>query len=74
MTFSRGRRSPSFAAQCAALEAKCAQLGIKVIYDDLRSEGGVCRVRGNVMVIINRRASLPTQIKILTEALKVVSS
>ncbi len=54
------------------LEAKCAQLGVRVIYDELRSEGGVCRVKGAILIIINRRASLPTRIRILSEALKVI--
>lgn len=65
-------RSSSLAAQCAALEAKCAQLGIMVIYDDLRGEGGVCRLRSDIVAIINRRASLPTRIRILTEALNKI--
>lgn len=54
----------------ADLEARCAELGIRVIYDDLRSEGGVCRVKNRLMVIINRRASVATKIRIIDEALK----
>jgi hypothetical protein len=52
------------------LEARCAELGLKVIYDDLRSEGGVCRVHNRLLVIINRRSSAATKIRILKQALE----
>jgi|UniRef100_A0A7V3PTL6 hypothetical protein len=54
------------------LEARCTELGLKVIYDDLRSEGGVCRVHNRWLVIINRRSSAATKIRILEQALRRV--
>lgn len=56
------------------LEVKCAELGLKVIYDDLRSEGGVCRVHNRFMVIINRRCSAATKVKILQQAIQRVKN
>lgn len=56
----------------AELEERCRQAGIKVVYDDLRGEGGLCRVRQEFWVIVNRRVSAATKAKILDEALKRV--
>ncbi len=52
------------------LEQRCAELGLKVIYDDLHGEGGMCRLRNQYLVIINRRAGVPTKIRMLEQALK----
>ncbi|MEO0005758.1 MAG: hypothetical protein ABIK49_07145 [candidate division WOR-3 bacterium] len=54
----------------AILEERCKELGLKVIYDDLRGEGGMCRLRNEYLVIINRRAAVHTKIRILEQALK----
>lgn len=56
----------------AELEARCVEAGIKLIYDDLRGEGGLCRVRDRFWVIVNRRVSVVTKIRILNEVLKKV--
>lgn len=52
------------------LEQRCNELGLKVIYDDLRGEGGMCRLRNQYLVIINRRAAVQTKIRMLEQALK----
>ncbi len=52
------------------LNTRCQELGIRVIYDDLYGEGGVCRLRDKYLVIINRRASLQTKIRLLEQALR----
>lgn len=56
----------------AELEARCVEIGIKLVYDDLRGEGGLCRVRDQFWVIVNRRVSVVTKIRILNEVLKKV--
>ena len=53
----------------AALEQSCQERGIKLIYDDLQSEGGLCRLRENYYIIINRRASTETRVRILRDSL-----
>ncbi len=56
----------------AELEARCQELGIKLVYDDLRGEGGLCRVREQFWLIVNRRVSVATKIRLLNDALKKV--
>jgi hypothetical protein len=56
-------------AVLAALEQSCQERGIKLIYDDLQSEGGLCRLRDNYYIIINRRASTETRVRILRDSL-----
>ena len=56
-------------AVLAALEQSCQERGIKLIYDDLQSEGGLCRLRENYYIIINRRASTETRVRILRDSL-----
>lgn len=56
----------------AELEARCVEAGIKLVYDDLCGEGGLCRVRDQFWVIVNRRVSVVTKIRILNEVLKKV--
>lgn len=51
------------------LERQCRELGVRLIYDDLRSEGGLCRLRDCYYIIINRRAAIETRIRIISEAL-----
>ncbi len=66
----RGRRIPNPEGVARELEARCQELGIRVIYDELRGEGGICRVRDRLMVIINRRVSVQTRIRMLEAALQ----
>jgi hypothetical protein len=51
------------------LEQECKERGIRLIYDDLRSEGGLCRLRGCYYVILNRRLAAETRIRIIADAL-----
>jgi len=51
------------------LEAELSSRGVKLVYDDLKGEGGLCRVKGRPWLIVNRRASAETRIRILREAL-----
>ncbi len=69
-----GRRTRLSAEErvLAELEARCTELGIRIIYDDLRGEGGLCRVRDRYLLIINRRVGAGTRVRIINEALKKV--
>ena len=51
------------------LEQECHTRGVKLIYDDLRSEGGLCRLRGCYYLILNRRLASETKARIIGEAL-----
>ena len=51
------------------LEQQCIDMEVKLYYDDLRSEGGLCRLRRTFYVVINRRSSIETRIRILEDAL-----
>lgn len=51
------------------LERECGQLGVKLVYDDLHGEGGWCRVKEKYQIIINRRTSAESRIRIIREAL-----
>ncbi len=58
----------------AELEARCVELGIRIIYDDLQGDGGLCRVRDRYLVIVNRRVSAGTRVRIINEALKKINA
>jgi hypothetical protein len=51
------------------LEQECHGRGVKLIYDDLRSEGGLCRLRDGYFLILNRRLAAETKARIITDAL-----
>ena len=51
------------------LEQECHTRGVKLIYDDLRSEGGLCRLRGCYYLILNRRLASETKARIIADAL-----
>jgi hypothetical protein len=57
------------AKQLEQLEHECKEQGIRLIYDDLRSEGGLCRLRGCYYVIMNRRLAAETRTRIIVDAL-----
>ena len=59
----------SKAKQLEQLEQECHTRGVKLIYDDLRSEGGLCRLRGSFYLILNRRLAFETKIRIIADAL-----
>lgn len=52
------------------LEAECRQRGVKLTYDDLRGEGGFCRVRSELHIIVNRRLSPERRIRIVRSCLE----
>jgi hypothetical protein len=56
----------------AQLERQCRELGVRLIYDELRGEGGLCRLHDSYIVVINRRAAVETRVKLLSEALLAV--
>ena len=56
----------------AQLERQCRELGVRLIYDELRGEGGLCRLRDSYIVVINRRAAVETRVRLLSEALLAV--
>jgi hypothetical protein len=51
------------------LEQECKERGIRLIYDDLRSEGGLCRLRDGYYLILNRRLAAETRTRIIANAL-----
>jgi hypothetical protein len=59
----------SKAKQLEQLEQECHTRGVKLIYDDLRSEGGLCRLRGSFYLILNRRLASETKARIILGAL-----
>jgi hypothetical protein len=59
----------SKAKQLEQLEQECHTRGVKLIYDDLRSEGGLCRLRGCYYLILNRRLASETKARIIVDAL-----
>jgi hypothetical protein len=52
-----------------ALEQQCRDAGVKLIYDDLRGEGGLCRLRDRFFLILNRRAAPETRVRLIAEGL-----
>ena len=50
-------------------EQECKERGVKLIYDDLRSEGGLCRLRDGYYLILNRRLASETKTRIIADAL-----
>jgi hypothetical protein len=64
------RRSPmSKTSRLEQVEQECKERGVRLIYDDLRSEGGLCRLRGSYYVILNRRLAAETKTRIIADAL-----
>lgn len=51
------------------LEQECHGRGVKLIYDDLRSDGGLCRLRDGYFLILNRRLASETKARIIADAL-----
>ena len=50
-------------------EHECKERGVRLIYDDLRSEGGLCRLRDGYYLILNRRLAAETKTRIIGDAL-----
>jgi hypothetical protein len=51
------------------LEQALKGYSIKIIYDTLHSEGGLCRVKDRYYVIINRYLNLDEKIELLSRSL-----
>jgi hypothetical protein len=51
------------------LEQECPGRGVKLIYDDLRGDGGLCRLRDGYFLILNRRLASETKARIIADAL-----
>jgi hypothetical protein len=51
------------------LEQECHGRGVKLIYDDLRGDGGLCRLRDGYFLILNRRLASETKARIIVDAL-----
>lgn len=51
------------------LETLAAQLEVEVRYEELESEGGLCRYGGKHCLIANRNLSLPRRIRLLAREL-----
>ncbi len=56
-------------ARLEQLEQECHDKGVKLIYDDLRSEGGLCRLRDSYYLILNRRLAAETKARVIADAL-----
>ncbi len=55
--------------QIEKLEQELKNYSIKIIYDTLYSEGGLCRVKDRYYVIINRHLTLEEKIELLSRSL-----
>ena len=51
------------------LEAVAKQAGVKVIYDELRGEGGLCRCKERYFLILNARLSQHQKIELIVDGL-----
>jgi hypothetical protein len=56
------------------LEQACRDHGVRLVYDDLQGEGGMCRLRDNYMIVINRRAAADTRVRIIGDALERIQA
>ncbi|MCD6305129.1 MAG: hypothetical protein J7M32_02430 [Deltaproteobacteria bacterium] len=59
----------------AQLEGAAEQLGLKIRYEPVEGEtgpslGGMCRIRGRPVIIINSKAAPADQVHILVKALR----
>jgi hypothetical protein len=57
------------------LEAVAEQLGVEIRYEPMEGEtvfspGGMCRIRGTLVIIVNSRAPLSDQIRTVAKALR----
>lgn len=70
---SKARQSVSNESAIEELEAVCEKLGIKVVPAELSgdgmSTGGLCKVRGEWRVIVDKRAPAGERVSVLARAL-----
>ncbi len=57
------------------LEAVAEQLGVEIRYEAMEGEtvlspGGMCRIRGKTVIIVNAKAPLEDQVRTLVKALR----
>jgi hypothetical protein len=57
------------------LEAVAEQLGVEIRYEPMEAEtvlspGGMCRIRGKPVIIVNSKTSMEDQIRIVVKALR----
>lgn len=57
------------------LEAVAEQLGVEIRYEPMEGEtvlspGGMCRIRGKTVIIVNAKAPLEDQVRTLVKALR----
>jgi hypothetical protein len=57
------------------LEAVAEQLGVEIRYEPMEGEtvlspGGMCRIRGSLVIIVNSKAPLGDQIRTVAKALR----
>ncbi len=64
----------SKAPRLEQLEQECKDRSVRLIYDDLRSEGGLCRLRDGYFLILNRRLASETKARIIADALARVGN
>lgn len=55
--------------QIEKLEQELKAHSVKIIYDTLYTEGGLCRVKDRYYVIINRRLTIEEKIELLEKSL-----
>lgn len=55
--------------QLEKLEQTLKSNSVRVIYDTLKSEGGVCKLKEKYYVIVNRNISIDQKISILANSL-----
>jgi len=70
---SKARASSSLSGALEELESVCEKLGIKVVPAELSGEGmssgGLCKVRGEWRVIMDKRAPASERVSVLARAL-----
>lgn len=70
---SKARASSSLSGALEELESVCEKLGIKVVPAELTgdgmSSGGLCKVRGEWRVIVDKRAPAGERVSVLARAL-----
>lgn len=56
------------------LEQACREQGVRLVYDEVQGEGGMCRLRDSYMIVINRRAAADTRVRIISDALERIGA
>lgn len=71
---SKSKKSERKNPQLEELESVAEQLGVRVSYEPMNGQvqgvGGLCRVRGEYRVIVDRRFKAPERVQVLADALR----